>query len=163
MTMKTPPLRKASDAAERQSSPESAGGVASYPGVASVEVRWQRQLLGAGAFWQQRREPWQLIDASVLGEFIDCPEPECTGGGCCIGAVIRDMVLMKAHLRRGRVRCKGQRGPAGKLRWRLCINVFKYDVRVVYLEDLMEQVESGPQASVPSSSIPPSGIERRAG
>lgn len=132
--MKRPPPKETEELyGNAPSGDESLGGPASYPGVASIEVRWQKQVLGSG--WQRYREPWLVLDPQTLGEFIDCPDAECLDGGCCIGAVIRDTVALKATRRRGRVRCKGHKGPDGKRRWRLCITVFQYDVRVAYLDE----------------------------
>lgn len=156
--MKIPPLHKASDLyGAAHSGAEPVIGPVSYPGVATIEVRWQKQVLGAG--WKPNREPWQVLDPRTLGEFIDCPDATCFGGGCCIGAVIRDMVLMQSRQRRGRIRCKGQKGSDGTRRWRLCITVFKYDVRVTYQEDVVADSPSVPP-EIPAT--PPSGVERRA-
>jgi hypothetical protein len=156
--VKMTPLHKASDlyGATQPGGPVAANEP--YPGVAAIEVRWQKQTLGSG--WQRYREPWQVIEPHRIGEFIDCPDPLCFGGGCCIGAVVRDMVLMKSNQRRGRVRCKGQKGADGKRRWRLCINVFKYEVRITYHEDLLEQTPSVPPEG---AATPASGLQRRAG
>jgi hypothetical protein len=132
---------------------------ATYPGVARIEVRWQKQVLGSG-WHQQQREPWHVLDPQALGEFIDCPDPNCFGGGCCIGAVIRDMVAMKFRQRRGRVRCKGQKGSDGKRRWRLCITVFKYEVRVAYQDDALVD-DSGILGDVAQAAA--HAMERRAG
>jgi hypothetical protein len=129
--VKQPPLHNASELYGNW--PTADDSSLTYPGVASIEVRWQKQVLGSG--WQRYREPWVAIEPAALGEFIACPDADCADGGCCIGAVIRDTVALKATRRRGRVRCKGQKGPDGKRRWRLCITVFNYDVRVVYRED----------------------------
>jgi hypothetical protein len=157
--VKIPPLQKASDLhGKTQPSAQPLISAATYPGVAAIEVRWQKQVLGTG-WHQQYREPWQVVDPRVLGEFIDCPDPNCFGGGCCIGAVIRDMVAMKSARRRGRVRCKGQKGSDGKRRWRLCITVFKYDVRVLYRQDAILE-DSEVRCDIPASA--PSDLERRA-
>jgi len=153
--VKNPPLKLPSDP-HTKTPPQRPLAAVSYPGVAAIEVRWQKQVLGSG--WENYREPWQLVDPGTLGEYLDCADVNCFGGGCCIAAVIRDMVLMKSTQRRGRVRCKGQKGPDGKRRWRLCIAVFKYDVRLRYLEDALEQSPSVPP-EIPA--IPPSGVERR--
>jgi hypothetical protein len=158
--MKNPPLHKASDLSfQAQSVDESSMGPVTYPGVAAIEVRWQKQVLGAG-WHQQYREPWLVVEPRTLGEFIDCPDPECIGGGCCIGAVIRDTVAMKATRRRGRVRCKGQKGSDGKRRWRLCITVFKYDVRIQYRDEAVAD-PSGVLPKIPASAV--SDVQRRAG
>ncbi len=67
------------------------------------------------------------------GEYIDCSNPLCYGGGFSIGGVLRGMVRNKETEKEGSESCKGYEGsPKGRRRYGSCINFFKYKVKIKY-------------------------------
>jgi hypothetical protein len=73
------------------------------------------------------------LDESSLGEFIDCSNRVCYGGGFSIGTILREMVATKEVQREGSTGCQGYEGsPKGKHRHRSCLHRFHYQVTIEY-------------------------------
>ena len=70
-----------------------------------------------------------------VGEFIDCSNLICYGGGFSIGSILRDMVRENKTHAEERKFCKGYEGsPKGRDKYRDCINSFKVTVDIIYKE-----------------------------
>ena len=68
-----------------------------------------------------------------FGEFVDCHNPLCYGGGFRVGQVIRQMVEEKKTEHKKRGCCSGwESSPGGRRRYRTCINRFYVEVRIKY-------------------------------
>lgn len=70
------------------------------------------------------------------GEYADCSNPHCYGGGVSIGAMLRDMVRERATKREFTALCKGNEGsPKGRRIYRKCLHAFTVQLEVEYRED----------------------------
>ncbi|MFA5208418.1 MAG: hypothetical protein WC428_07295 [Candidatus Paceibacterota bacterium] len=68
-----------------------------------------------------------------LGEYIDCSNPHCYGGGFSIGKVIREMVSERKTEIDGDCMCQGNEGSQkGRKIYRSCTHYFKYKVFIEY-------------------------------
>jgi len=67
------------------------------------------------------------------GEFVDCSNPVCYGGGFSIGSILRDMVKKNQAQIKTTKGCRGYEGsPKGRRRYRSCGNRFKIKIYVEY-------------------------------
>jgi hypothetical protein len=155
--VKIPAVQKASDLHKQAQPFGRTAFLDAFPTVHDIEVRWRRQVLGSGP---KGSGTWHIVRGVALGEFVDCPDGSCLGGGFCIGAVIRDMVSMSSRLHSGRVRCRGRLNlPENVRRCRLCMNVYKFDVRITYKHELLEQKPPSTPAPVESGVQPTTGAQ----
>ncbi len=68
-----------------------------------------------------------------IGEFIDCSNPLCYGGGFSIGSIVQDMVRNKQTDLETTKACRGnEASPKGKRIYRSCGNFFKIKVHIEY-------------------------------
>ena len=74
------------------------------------------------------------------GEFIDCNNPRCYGGGFSICAIIRKMAKNKETSFEGTKYCKGNEGsPKGRKIYRKCWNSFNVKVSITYVDSNKKQ------------------------
>ena len=75
----------------------------------------------------------RAYDENTLGEYIDCSNRLCYGGGFSIGQVLREMVDGKQTHRETTRGCRGYEGsPKGRRRYRSCVNHWKITVDIEY-------------------------------
>ena len=69
------------------------------------------------------------------GEYADCSNPLCYGGGISVGELLRSMVRERQTEGALRKMCRGYEGsPKGQRRYRSCVHVFEVVARVTYKE-----------------------------
>jgi hypothetical protein len=101
-----------------------------YPEIEDVVVEVKEN--GYGSYGASRT----YAKAYFPGEFIDCSNPSCYGGGFSIGQIIYEMKRNRQTEYATSKICKGCEGsPKGRRRYRSCINVFEIKVTVKYRED----------------------------
>ena len=81
------------------------------------------------------------------GEYLDCTNSVCYGGGFSIGELIRKMVdVNQTHLE-SHAFCKGYEGsPKGKRRYRSCTNSWNVTIDIKYKSTTSLQSSGGSQA-----------------
>ena len=68
-----------------------------------------------------------------IGEFINCSNPLCYGGGINIGNILRQMVREKQVSFENSEVCRGNEGsPKGKRVYRKCLNLFRVSIKIKY-------------------------------
>jgi hypothetical protein len=98
-----------------------------FPMIASVAVAVEIDGRGVRGLKETRH-----FDAGNLGEYMDCRDPRCYGGGFSIGQVLHNMVSKKQTHFEGWSRCQGQEGGSQRRRGSPCITQFDYRVDIVY-------------------------------
>jgi len=102
------------------------------PMIANVVVRYREEGNGVSRFRVADEEQWSTYSGKV-GEYIDCSNPLCYGGGFSIGDVLRRMVAQKENSTKGHKVCKGYEGsPKGRRNYGMCCNMFYYEVEITY-------------------------------
>jgi len=80
-----------------------------------------------------------------IGEYIDCHNPVCYGGGASVGALIRDMVRNKESHKEATSVCRGYEGsPKGKRRYGKCFNDFTIMIDLTYKPDAPREEAASP-------------------
>ena len=101
-----------------------------FPSIAHVRVEVTERGDGVHAEYQP-----SVYTEQRLGEFIDCCNPSCYGGGFSIGSIIGGMVARGETDWEDDLGCKGYEGsPKGKRKYKDCWNRFKVKVRIEYKE-----------------------------
>ena len=103
-----------------------------FPTIKSARVRTEESGYSpSGRYFDKPRV--RVYDENNLGEYIDCSNRLCYGGGFSIGQILREMVDEKqTHLETTKF-CKGYEGsPKGKRRYRSCVNNWKVTVDIEY-------------------------------
>lgn len=71
-----------------------------------------------------------------VGEYMDCVNPVCYGGGFSLGSILRDMVRRKETHREELEICQGYEGsPGGKRRYRSCTTTFRIKIDIKYKDE----------------------------
>jgi hypothetical protein len=80
--------------------------------------------------------PGGVYNETFLGEYINCRNPLCHGGGFSIGAVLREMTARRQPTRKGGACCRGNESSKGGRRiYRPCSAFFEYAVTIEYRPD----------------------------
>lgn len=70
-----------------------------------------------------------------IGEYVDCTNPVCYGGGVSVGALLRSLVAADETHGEKIAGCKGYEGsPKGQRRIRDCLHSFTVTADLTYLE-----------------------------
>ena len=105
-----------------------------FPSIAHVRVEVTETGDGVYADYQP-----SVYTEQRLGEFIDCHNPQCYGGGFSIGSVLGSMVAKGETDREESSGCKGHEGsPKGRRKYRDCWNRFKVKVHIEYKDEESE-------------------------
>jgi hypothetical protein len=84
---------------------------------------------GKGAAGGRRR----IFDKNNLGQYIDCSNPLCYGGGADIGRFLRTMIANGKTHDETTLPCMGDEGsPKGKKIRHKCLNEFKISIDIKY-------------------------------
>ncbi len=102
-----------------------------FPEIEDIQV--EVKFTGAGIrSWNQTRH----LTKESLGEFVNCQNPVCYGGGFSIGEIVREMVRSRKEKFEASRGCRGYEGsPKGRRRYRSCINSFDVKVQIKYKPD----------------------------
>jgi hypothetical protein len=104
------------------------GFAEAFPTIAAIAVEVTIDGRGVRGLKETSR-----FDAGTLrGEFLDCRDPRCYGGGFQIGAVLRTMVTKKQTHHVGLALCEGTEGGTARKRGSPCITQFDYHIDIVY-------------------------------
>jgi len=69
------------------------------------------------------------------GEFINCSNPVCYGGGFRIGMILSEIVRKKQTELNDSACCGGYEGSAkGRKRYRSCVHYFQFSIKIKYKE-----------------------------
>ncbi|OQA71765.1 MAG: hypothetical protein BWY33_01951 [Candidatus Dependentiae bacterium ADurb.Bin246] len=99
-----------------------------FPNIEDITVEVEET--GEGVYRGVNKYTYKKGD---IGEFVDCSNSFCYGGGISIGSILREMVLKKETQFDGMRFCKGNEGsPKGKKIYRKCMNQFKVKVNIKY-------------------------------
>lgn len=100
-----------------------------YPEIAELEVEVTRGAPYASA----RREKLVFNAENPCGEWVDCINPLCYGGGVSIGRLLTEMVRERRPTGEATEICSGYEGsPGGRRRKRDCIHFFEVRVRLAF-------------------------------
>lgn len=81
-----------------------------------------------------------VLGIGHIGEYFDCINPICYGGGFSIGAILRQMVHDGETHKQGSKLCKGYEGsPKGRRKYRKCMESFRYSVELTFKSESGEQ------------------------
>jgi hypothetical protein len=95
------------------------------------DLRIEVQTLSEGSKFVNYTSVYTMKDKP--GEYIDCLNPLCYGGGFSIGKILRDMVSKKETTYESSAMCKGYEGsPKGRRRYRSCLSHWKVKVTLEY-------------------------------
>ena len=112
-----------------------------FPEIKSVKVRTEES--GYSPIGMYFKEPSvRVYNESNLGEYIDCSNRFCYGGGFSIGQILREIVDKRQTHYEGMRVCKGYEGsPKGRRRYRSCVNSWKVTVDIeYYTKEEMEEL-----------------------
>ncbi len=113
--------------AEKTSSFEKA-----FPTIASFQVRVEEDGRGV--------ERWNHVrhyGRNQVGEYLDCSNPLCYGGGFHLGNMVRTMEYSRTTHEQDTFFCNGYEGsPKGRKRYGPCMNSFNATIDVEYKEDV---------------------------
>lgn len=100
-----------------------------FPNIKNLEIRAKEVGGGPG-----RMPPTSVYDMQRLpGEYIDCSNPICYGGGFSIGGILREMTREGKTDYNGTKVCKGYEGsPKGRKRYRSCSTFWEVEVNLEY-------------------------------
>lgn len=77
---------------------------------------------------------------NLPGEYIDCSNPHCYGGGFSVGSIVRSMVREGETAFEAGQLCKGYEGsPKGRRKYRDCLNCFEINVSLRYRSKKAEE------------------------
>lgn len=71
------------------------------------------------------------IYKGIFGEYFDCNNPVCYGGGISIGSIVREMVKSKLTSSQKSSFCRGYEGTARR-KVRECLHHFVAKVHIIY-------------------------------
>jgi hypothetical protein len=102
---------------------------ARFPDIAAAEVTVVQAGEGVGGWNRVRR--FGLAD--LPGEYVDCPNPRCYGGGFALGDLLSDAARARRRFLNVECVCVGQEASArGRRRYGLCPNTFEVAIRFTY-------------------------------
>ena len=112
-----------------------------FPEIKSVRVRTEESGYSPSGMYFSKPSVTEYNENS-LGEYIDCSNPLCYGGGFSIGQILREMVDKKQTHNETFEPCRGYEGsPKGRRRYRSCVNSWKVTVDIEYFtEKEMEEL-----------------------
>ena len=102
-----------------------------YPGIEDIRVEvieyGHGAKGGAASYYTRKNTP---------GEFVNCSNLNCYGGGFSLGQILREMVGKKQKNFETTKTCKGYEGsPKGRKKYRDCFNSFEIKVSIKYKTD----------------------------
>lgn len=102
-----------------------------FPEIGELNVKVTE--IGRGTDYKEHTINYSKAD--FPGQFIDCSNPLCYGGGFSIGRIIRNMVDNRETELETTEHCKGYEGsPKGRRKYRECTDIFKVKVNIDYKE-----------------------------
>ena len=93
------------------------------------EVRVEITQSGEGVYEDSKKITYTRD--TLPGEYEDCSNPDCWGGGVSIGQILQEMVHKGDAEAEESKRCKGHEGSTHR-RGRMCFNFFKVKIKVTY-------------------------------
>lgn len=100
-----------------------------YPQIKDVAVEVEESGRGVDS-WNKNR---CYTKESFPGEFIDCSNPSCYGGGFQLGSYLGKMLLEHLTELADSKMCRGNEGsPKGRRIYRKCLNTFKFRIKIKY-------------------------------
>lgn len=103
-----------------------------YPTIEDVTVKIKET--GSKLYFGRVPSVERTYPKNSFGEFIDCSNPKCYGGGFSIGRILNDMVRNnKTHLETSEF-CMGCEASPKLRRWYPCDHYFKIKVDLKYKE-----------------------------
>ena len=100
-----------------------------FPGVKNVRV----ELVVDGEGVNKYTNPTIYTRSNFPGEYINCVNPLCHGGGIGIAQQVRFMMDQKETYKEFSGSCRGNEGsPKGRRIYRPCCNFFKMKITVEY-------------------------------
>ena len=97
------------------------------------EVRAEVIVKSRGSQFTNSKGGMIYTKENFPGEYINCGNPVCYGGGFSLGGILREMIHKEqTHYEGGQI-CKGYEGsPGGRRRYRSCMSYWEVKVDVVY-------------------------------
>jgi len=102
-----------------------------FPQIAHVRIEVTETGEGVYAEFQP-----SVHTEQSMGEFVDCSNSLCYGGGFSVGSLLRDMASKRETHREARFRCSGYEGsPKGRQKYRDCWNRFDVKADIEYKDN----------------------------
>lgn len=100
-----------------------------YPEIKDITVEVHESGDGVDS-WNKDR----TYDKNYFpGEFVDCSNPSCYGGGFQLGSYLAQMVRERQTDLEDAKTCRGNEGsPKGRRIYRSCLNTFKFKIKIKY-------------------------------
>jgi len=103
-----------------------------FPEIENLDIVVEFQGCGTEFFKDYKKISHYSIE-TLPGEYIDCINPICYGGGFSIGSILREMVRTKATNKEEFEMCRGYEGsPKGRRKYGFCPNTFQIKVNIKY-------------------------------
>lgn len=100
-----------------------------YPQIKDISVEVEEFGRGVDS-WSKHRTYGK---DDFPGEFVDCSNPACYGGGFQLGSPLAQMVRERQTEHEESKMCRGNEGsPKGRRIYRKCLNTFKYKIKIKY-------------------------------
>jgi len=100
-----------------------------YPQIEDIEVEVEETGRGVESRSRSRRYTKEYLP----GEFVNCSNPMCYGGGFQLGLYLHGMVSGKKTELEESALCSGNEGsPQGRRVYRKCLNLFRLKIKVTY-------------------------------
>ncbi len=111
-----------------------------FPMIETIDIVVRENGDGVPA-WRRER----FLGKATAGEYVDCSNPLCFDGGVSIGKLVRAMVAAgDSDSHEAYELCQGNEGsPKGRRIYRNCLNSFKLDIHIDYLETCGDEVAEG--------------------
>jgi hypothetical protein len=115
-----------------------------YPQIKDIIVEVQESGYGVDS-WNSNRT---YTKDFFPGEFIDCSNPSCFGGGFQLGSYLRRMVTEGNTELEDSKSCRGNEGsPKGRRIYRSCINTFEFKIKIQYETQPKQSVANAPKVT----------------
>jgi hypothetical protein len=99
-----------------------------FPEIADIVVEINETGEGLHGGVSKRK-----LGPDSIGEFVNCSNPICYGGGFNLVDIIREMVSKKETEREDSRLCRGNEGsPKGRRIYRKCFNMFEIKINIKY-------------------------------
>lgn len=100
-----------------------------YPQIEDIEVEVEETGRGVESWSRSRRYAKEYLP----GEFVNCSNPMCYGGGGQLGLYLHGMVSGKKTELEESALCSGNEGSfQGRRVYRKCLNLFRLKIKVTY-------------------------------
>ena len=112
-----------------------------FPGIHEFSVRVKQS--GAGQWPSFGDEQGLVLSSKDCGEYIDCSNPACNGGGAQIGSLLREMAGKHQEHLEIRKKCIGYEGSVKNRNMRRsCMNFFQITIDIQYKNNPTESEDS---------------------